>query len=61
LRPSATPPAAPAPLRNILSAAPIAAMGLPLVVDRVFPLGEAAAAHRHLKSGRAIGKVVLTV
>ncbi|MEO9329187.1 NAD(P)H-quinone oxidoreductase [Gordonia aurantiaca] len=31
------------------------------VVDRTFPLAEAAAAHDHLDSGDAIGKVLLTV
>jgi putative PIG3 family NAD(P)H quinone oxidoreductase len=31
------------------------------IVDRVFPLADAAAAHRYLESGDAIGKVVLTV
>jgi NADPH:quinone reductase-like Zn-dependent oxidoreductase len=31
----------------------------PPVVDRVFPLDEAAAAHRHLESGGCFGKVVL--
>ena len=31
----------------------------PPVVDRVLPLAEAAAAHRHLESGTAFGKVVL--
>ncbi|GFG51563.1 NAD(P)H quinone oxidoreductase [Mycolicibacterium phlei] len=31
------------------------------VVDRTFPLGGAAAAHNHLDSGDAIGKVLLTV
>ncbi|MDX9873294.1 MAG: NAD(P)H-quinone oxidoreductase [Spongiibacteraceae bacterium] len=30
-------------------------------IDRVFPLAEAAAAHRHLDSGAAIGKTVLQV
>ena len=29
------------------------------VVDRVFPLEEAAAAHEHLEAGRQLGKVVL--
>ena len=32
-----------------------------VLVDRVFPLAEAAAAHRHLDSGRHIGKVILAV
>ena len=31
----------------------------PPVVDRVFPLDEAAAAHRHLESGGCFGKVIL--
>lgn len=31
------------------------------LVDRVFPLEEAAEAHRHLESGKQFGKVVLTV
>jgi NADPH:quinone reductase-like Zn-dependent oxidoreductase len=31
------------------------------IVDRVFPLAEAAAAHAYLKSGAQFGKVVLTV
>ena len=31
------------------------------VVDRAFPLAEAAAAHEHLESGRQLGKVVLTI
>lgn len=31
------------------------------VIDRVFPLGEAAEAHRYLETGRARGKVVLSV
>jgi zinc-binding alcohol dehydrogenase/oxidoreductase len=31
------------------------------VVDRVFPLAEAAAAHEYLESGRQLGKVVLSV
>jgi NADPH2:quinone reductase len=39
----------------------LAAGRLRLVVDRVFPLAEAAAAHRHLESGQAVGKVVLTI
>jgi len=34
---------------------------LRVVVDQVFPMSEAAAAHRHLESGKAIGKLVLTV
>jgi NADPH:quinone reductase-like Zn-dependent oxidoreductase len=31
------------------------------IVDRVFPLSEAAAAHEHLESGRQFGKVVLEI
>jgi NADPH:quinone reductase-like Zn-dependent oxidoreductase len=31
------------------------------VVDRVFPLAEAAAAHEHLERGDQVGKVVLTI
>jgi NADPH2:quinone reductase len=31
------------------------------VVDRAFPLAEAAAAHEHLETGRQLGKVVLTI
>ena len=31
------------------------------VVDRVFPLEEAAAAHEHLEAGRQLGKVVLKI
>ncbi|MGH3016460.1 MAG: zinc-binding dehydrogenase, partial [Gaiellaceae bacterium] len=31
------------------------------VVDRVFPLAEAAAAHVHLEAGRQLGKVVLRI
>jgi NADPH:quinone reductase-like Zn-dependent oxidoreductase len=31
------------------------------VVDRVFPLAEAAAAHEHLEAGRQLGKVVLKI
>jgi len=31
------------------------------VVDRVFPLAEAAAAHEHLEGGRQFGKVVLAI
>lgn len=34
---------------------------LRIVIDQVFPLAEAAAAHRHLESGKAVGKVVLTI
>jgi NADPH:quinone reductase-like Zn-dependent oxidoreductase len=32
-----------------------------VLVDRVFPLAEAAAAHRYLESGAHIGKVILSV
>jgi NADPH2:quinone reductase len=39
----------------------LAAGQLRLVVDRVFALGEAADAHRHLETGQAVGKVVLTI
>jgi zinc-binding alcohol dehydrogenase/oxidoreductase len=31
------------------------------IVDRVFPLAEAAAAHEHLESGRQFGKVILAI
>jgi NADPH:quinone reductase-like Zn-dependent oxidoreductase len=31
------------------------------VVDRAFPLAEAAAAHEHLEAGRQLGKVILTI
>jgi NADPH2:quinone reductase len=34
---------------------------LRIVVDQVFPMTEAAAAHRYLETGKAIGKVVLTI
>lgn len=34
---------------------------LRVVVDRIFPLAEAAAAHRHVESGKALGKVVLEI
>ncbi|MEA2778477.1 MAG: NADPH:quinone reductase, partial [Rhodospirillaceae bacterium] len=34
---------------------------LRVIVDRVFPLADAAAAHRHLESGKAVGKVVLAM
>jgi len=39
----------------------VAAGRLKPVVDRVFPLAEAAAAHSYLESGAQFGKVVLTV
>jgi NADPH:quinone reductase-like Zn-dependent oxidoreductase len=31
------------------------------VIDRVFPLGEAAEAHRWMESGDHVGKIVLTI
>jgi NADPH:quinone reductase-like Zn-dependent oxidoreductase len=31
------------------------------VVDKVFPLSEAAAAHEHLESGKQFGKVVFEI
>ena len=31
------------------------------VIDRVFPLGEAAEAHRRMEAGDHIGKIVLTI
>jgi NADPH2:quinone reductase len=34
---------------------------LKTVIDRVFPLQEAADAHRYLESGKQFGKVVLRV
>jgi len=34
---------------------------LRVVVDQVFPMAEAVAAHRYLESGQAIGKVVLAI
>ena len=39
----------------------VAAGALRPVVDRVYPLAEAAEAHRYLETGRAKGKVVLWV
>ncbi|HXY23299.1 MAG TPA: zinc-binding dehydrogenase [Candidatus Acidoferrum sp.] len=39
----------------------VAAGKLRPIIDKVFPLGEAAAAHAHLESGSQFGKVVLTV
>jgi NADPH:quinone reductase-like Zn-dependent oxidoreductase len=39
----------------------VAAGRLKPIVDRIFPLGEAAAAHAYLESGRQFGKVVLKV
>ena len=32
-----------------------------VIVDRVFPLADAAAAHRYLESGAHIGKLILSV
>jgi NADPH:quinone reductase-like Zn-dependent oxidoreductase len=32
-----------------------------VLVDRVFPLAEAAAAHRYMESGAHIGKIILAV
>jgi NADPH:quinone reductase-like Zn-dependent oxidoreductase len=34
---------------------------LGVVVDQVFPMAEAVAAHRYIESGKAIGKVVLAI
>lgn len=34
---------------------------LRVIVDRVFPLSDAAAAHKYLESGQAVGKVVLSI
>jgi NADPH:quinone reductase len=34
---------------------------LRVIVDRTFPLQDAAAAHRHMESGAHIGKILLTV
>ncbi|MDF2763150.1 MAG: alcohol dehydrogenase [Rhodospirillales bacterium] len=34
---------------------------LRVVVDRVFPLNDAAEAHRYLESGKAVGKIVLAI
>jgi len=34
---------------------------LKVVVDRVFPLAEAAEAHRYLESGQSVGKIVLAI
>jgi NADPH:quinone reductase-like Zn-dependent oxidoreductase len=33
----------------------------PPVIDRTFPLDQAAAAHTHLEGGSGFGKVVLTI
>ena len=32
-----------------------------IVIDEVFPLGEARAAHERLESGRQLGKIVLRI
>jgi NADPH:quinone reductase len=40
-------------------AAPIAAGKLHLPIDKVFPLGEAAAAHAHMKANQHFGKILL--
>ena len=32
-----------------------------VLVDRVFPLSDAAAAHRYMESGAHIGKIILAV
>jgi NADPH2:quinone reductase len=37
----------------------VASGDLTVVVDSTFPLSEAAAAHRHIESRRAFGRVVL--
>jgi NADPH:quinone reductase-like Zn-dependent oxidoreductase len=42
-------------------AALVAARRVRAVVDRVYPLEEAAAAHRHVEAGRTAGKVVLRI
>lgn len=34
---------------------------LRVIIDRIFPLQDAAAAHRYLESGQAVGKVVLSL
>jgi NADPH:quinone reductase-like Zn-dependent oxidoreductase len=34
---------------------------LRVIVDRIFPLREAAAAHAYLESGNAIGKIALSM
>jgi NADPH:quinone reductase len=39
----------------------VAKGNLRVVVDKVFPLSEAVAAHRYLESGQAVGKVVLAM
>jgi NADPH2:quinone reductase len=39
----------------------LAAGKIQIVIDRVFALAETAAAHRHLESGQAVGKVVLSI
>jgi NADPH2:quinone reductase len=38
----------------------LAAGGLQVVVDRTYPLAEAAAAHAYIESRQAFGRVVLT-
>ena len=39
----------------------VAEKQLRVVIDRVFPLKDVAAAHRYLESGKAVGKVVLAI
>ena len=39
--------------------ADVASGGLTVVIDRVFPLAEAAAAHAHIESPQAFGRVLL--
>lgn len=47
--------------RELLEAAPLFFQGrLKPAIDRVFPLADAAAAHRHLENSQQFGKVVLT-
>ena len=41
------------------AARPVAAGELEVVIDRTFPLAEAAAAHAYLESRQAFGRVVL--
>jgi NADPH2:quinone reductase len=38
----------------------IASGGLRVVIDRTFPLAEAAAAHAYIESRQAFGRVVMT-
>jgi NADPH2:quinone reductase len=46
---------------HVRSALALLASGqLQIVIDRVFPLSDAASAHRHLESGQAMGKIILT-